>query len=257
MFVALLIASSLAFVVATGLFLVRLLRVEVARSAAAEGVMAVATALLLGAALVGFELLGGPHGAAPLALLFVAVAASTTSLVVQRWGDFPLLGPITAALVAMVALALALHALFPPPTGPHVLRTVTILHIASTLIGYLLFVPAFALASLYVAQSWRIKTKQSSNPRLPSLVTLETSAWRLLTLGFVLYTLGIVGGALSQEGSGAGVRPPHVLAAISWIIYAVAIVRRHLHGWSGVRSAVTLLAGFVWTSGAVLLYMMR
>jgi len=257
MFVTLLLVSSAAFMVATGLFLVRLLRVEVARSASAEGVMAVATALLLGAALTGFERLGGPHGAAPLALLFVAVAASTTSLVVQRWGDFPLLGPITAALVAMVGLALALHALFPPPAGAHVMRAVTILHIAATLVGYLLFVPAFALASLYVAQSWRIKTKQTSNPRLPSLVTLETSAWRLLTLGFVLYSLGILGGALSQEGSGQGVRPQHVLAAISWLMYGVAIARRHLQGWSGVRAAVFLLAGFVWTSGAVLLYVMR
>ncbi|MFO0747610.1 MAG: cytochrome c biogenesis protein CcsA [Myxococcota bacterium] len=183
--------------------------------------------------------------------------ASTTALVAERWGDFPLLGPVTAALVAMVALALGLHDLFPTPPGPHTVHAVTIIHVAATMVGFLLFVPAFVLSTLYVAQSWRIKTKQSSNPRLPSLVTLEITSWRLLTMGFVLYTLGIVGGALSSESSSLGIRPQHVLSAISWLIYAVALWRRYLGGWSGVRAAVTLLAGFVWTSGAVLLYVLR
>lgn len=256
MFLVLLLASTAGFALATGLFLLRLIRSEIGRSPAAEGVMAVATALLLGAALVGFDRLDPNHHSAPLAVLFAAVAASTTALVVERWGDFPLLGPVTAALVASVALALALHDMFPNPVATGPVRPVTIIHVAATMVGFLLFVPAFALSTLYVAQSWRIKTKQSSNPRLPSLVTLETTSWRLLTVGFVLYTLGIVGGALSQEGPLVP-RPQHVLASISWLIYAVALWRRYTGGWSGVRAAVTLLAGFVWTSGAVLLYVLR
>jgi len=251
----LLAVAALAFGVATALFTSRLLRYEVERSALAEGAMAVATALLLGAAIVGFD--PNEIQMSGLAVLFIAVAASVTTLVVMRWGQFPLLGPVTSAMVGMVALAMAIHEAMPdqPPVGP--VGTVTILHVSATLVGYLLFAPAFVLGNLYVAQSWRLKTKQPSSTRLPPLGTLETSAWRLLTLGFVLYTLGIVGGWLSSESVHDKLRPQHVLAAVSWLIYAVALVRRYASGWSGVRAAIALMAGFVVTSGAVLLYVLR
>lgn len=257
MFLGLLSAAAAAFVLATALFLVRLMRFESARKVSGELVMGVATALLLGAALVGFSELQSSAHALPLYVVFIGVAVAATSLVVMRWADFPLLGPTVASLIAMVCVALVLHRLFPTPPGPHVIRPVTIVHISATLVGYLLFVPAFVLATLYVAQSWRLKTKQSTSTRLPSLVTMELMAWRLLTMGFVLFTLGIAGGALSQESTGVGLRPQHVLAAIAWLVYAVALWRRYASGWSGLRAAVTVLVGFVWTSGAVLLYVLR
>ena len=124
-------------------------------------------------------------------------------------------------------------------------------------LGYLLFAPAFVLGNLYIGQSWRLKTKQLSSAKLPPLVTLETSAWRLLTVGFVLYTLGIDGGYLSSESAHQSVRPQHVVAGLAWLVYATALVRRYASGWRGVRAAVALLAGFVITSGAVLLYVLR
>lgn len=251
----LLAVAALAFGVATALFTSRLLRYEVERSPAAEGAMAVATALLLAAAIVGFD--PKEIQMSGLAVLFIAVATSVTTLVVMRWGQFPLLGPVTSAMVGIVALAMAIHEAVPDraPIGP--VGTVTILHVSATLVGYLLFAPAFVLGNLYVAQSWRLKTKQPSSTRLPPLGTLETSAWRLLTLGFVLYTLGIVGGWLSSESAHQQLRPQHVMAAASWLIYAVALVRRYAAGWSGVRAAIALMAGFVVTSGAVLLYVLR
>jgi len=251
----LLAVAALAFGVATALFTTRLLRYEVVRSAFAEGAMAVATALLLAAAILGFD--PAQTQMSGLAVLFIAVVASVTALIVLRWGQFPLLGPVTSALVGMVALAMAIREAMPdqPPMGP--VRAVTVLHIAATLVGYLLFAPAFVLGNLYVAQSWRIKTKQPSSTRLPSLGTLETTSWRLLTLGFVLYSMGIIGGWLSTESAHQTLRPQHVVAAISWLIYAVALVRRYAAGWRGVRAAIALMAGFVVTSGAVLLYVLR
>jgi len=255
MVLALLIAAAMMFMLAMGLFTARLLRSEVGRNPFAEGTMALATLLLLGAAVLGFDPTGGQGSG--LAVLFIAVAASVIALVVMRWGQFPLLGPVTSAMVGMMALAVALHLAFPSPlpTGP--VRTVTVLHIAATLVGYLLFAPAFVLGNLYIGQSWRIKTKQPSRTRLPPLVTLETTGWRLLSVGFVLYTLGIVGGWLSSESVHQTMRPQHVVAAVSWVIYAVALTRRYASGWRGLRAAVTLLAGFVVTSGAVLLYVLR
>lgn len=258
MVLALLGAAALLYALATGLFTSRLLRFEVGRSPLAEGAMACATALLMGSALLAFD----PGQAAAvhssgLAVLFIAVAASVTALVVLRWGQFPLLGPVTSAMVGTVALAMALHAAFPATGARGPVSAVTVLHIAATLVGYLLFAPAFVLGNLYIGQSWRLKTKQPSSTRLPPLGTLEATAWRLLTVGFVLYTLGIVGGWLSTESAHQAIRPQHVMAALAWLIYAVALVRRYASGWRGVRPAVALLAGFVVTSGAVLLYVLR
>jgi ABC-type uncharacterized transport system permease subunit len=175
----------------------------------------------------------------------------------RRWGDVPRLGPVTSALVGMLALALLLHAGLPTTTPIGPIRTITILHITATLVGYLLFVPAFVLSNLYLGQAWRLKTKQPSSTRLPPLVTLETTAWRLLTVGFVLYTLGIVGGWLSSEAGIRELRPQHVIAASSWLVYAVALARRYASNWSGTRAALALHAGFILTSGAVLLYVLR
>lgn len=256
MVLALLGLAALVFAFSAGLFHLRLLRYEVAPSRPAEALMLIGAALLLAAAILGFD--PTHHRAGGIAaILFVGVAASGTALVMLRWGDFPLLGPVTSALVGMLALGLLLHSGFPTSTPVGPITTITILHITATLVGYLLFVPAFVLSNLYLGQAWRLKTKQPSSTRLPPLITLETSAWRLLTVGFVLYTLGIVGGWLSSEAGVRELRPQHVVAASSWLVYAVALTRRYLSSWSGTRAALALHAGFVLTSGAVLLYVLR
>ncbi len=257
MFITTLLLASAAFFTATGLFLTRFVRFERARSRSAQGAMVFGTALLLAALLSAFGDATAVHPGAT-ALLFATVAAAAGVLLTLHWGDFPLVGPVSAAFIATIALALGLHAVFPPTpiTGP--LPIIAVLHIAATFVGYLLLAPAFVLANLYVAQAWRLKTKQEVNRRLPSLMTLERSAWRLLALGFVLFSLGILGGALTRPGGRAfELRPQHLLAAAGWAIYAVALWRRFRSGWSGVRSAITLIAGFVVTTGAVLLYVLR
>lgn len=219
--------------------------------------MAIGTAMLLGALISGFGY-GGEGEGGSLVMLFVTLAAAGGVLLALHMGDFPLVGPVSSAFIGMVALALALHALFPLPRMGGPLPLLAVLHITATFVGYLLFAPAFVLANLYVAQSWRLKTKQDPNPRLPSLMTLEKSAWRLLAIGFVLFSLGILGGTLTSAGGhGFVLRPQHVVAGLGWLIYGVALWRRFRSGWSGVRSAITLIAGFVVTTGAVLLYVLR
>jgi ABC-type uncharacterized transport system permease subunit len=257
MFIAILMLAAVAFFAATSLFLNRFVRFQRARSRAGLGAMAIGTALLLGALISGFGH-GGEGEGGPLVMLFVTLAAAGGVLLALHMGDFPLVGPVSSAFIGMVALALGLHASFPLPRAPGPLPLLAVLHITATFVGYLLFAPAFVLANLYVAQSWRLKTKQDPNPRLPSLMTLEKSAWRLLAIGFVLFSLGILGGSLTRAGGhDFTLRPQHVVAAIGWLIYAVALWRRFRSGWSGVRSAITLIAGFVVTTGAVLLYVLR
>jgi ABC-type uncharacterized transport system permease subunit len=258
-FTALLIFAAVAFALATALFMHRLVRYEARPSDAAQGAMVVGSALVLAALLVGLDVLVGRHASAIVVLLFMCMAGSGGVLVILRWGDHPLIGPVAAALASVVTLALALHVAFPTPvvTGPGA-GLITVLHVSATLVGYLLFAPAFVLANLFVSQSFRIKTKQLSNPRLPSLVTMERLAWRLLAVGFILYSLGIAGGLATQAQLGNLVlRPQHVVAGAGWLVYAGALYRRWTSGWSGVRAGVALIAGFVVTSGAVLLYVLR
>lgn len=257
MFIAILMAAAVAFFLATALFLSRIVRFQRARSESAKGAMAIGTALLLAALIAGFTH-ARPESAGATVMLFAVLAVSGGVLLTLHWGDYPLVGPVSSAFIGMVALALGLHALFPPQHAVGPLPLFAVIHITATFVGYLLFAPAFVLANLFIAQSWRIKTKQEANRRLPSLVTLERSAWRLLALGFVLFTLGIVGGVLTRPGGRElSLRPQHVISAFGWLVYAVALWRRYRFGWSGVRSAITLIVGFVLTTGAVLLYVLR
>ena len=81
----------------------------------------------------------------------------------------------------------------------------------------------------------------------------------LLYIGFPLYSIGILLGLLWQDSTSSAttVKPQHVIAAISWCIYAVAIYLRVRTGWRGRRAAITVMSAFVTTFAAVLLYMMR
>lgn len=259
MFVPLLVAAVVGLSAATVIYVARLVRFDVAPPRAGHTAMGVGTLCLAGAAVSGLLADGGVGGyAAPLVVLLVAVAICAVGLVAQVYWDSPVAGPVVAPLVAVVSCALLFKIeLADPALATEGLRAVTILHISATLVGFMLFIPAYVLSALFVGQVYRLKTKQLSSARLPSLMTLEQSGWRLLYIGFPIFTVGILLGVVWQDSVMSGLRPRHVFAALSWCIYAFAIYRRLATGWRGARAAVTLMVAFTVTVGAVLLYTLR
>lgn len=250
--VALLALAALAYLLAAALSLTGLVRAHLQPARKAQWFTLGATILLLSSAL-------SPEGlhSTSFAVTFLTVAAAGSVFVIQRWGDYPVLVPTISALACAVSSAATLHEVFPADFRQSPATMVTVMHIGATMVGYLLFLPAFILANLYLSQSWRMRTKQGLSAKLPPLMTLESFAWRLLSVGFVLFTLGILGGVITGDPSTRTLRPQHVLGTLAWLVFFGSLLGRALVGWRGVRAAVTLLIGFSLTTCVVLLYVFR
>lgn len=80
-----------------------------------------------------------------------------------------------------------------------------------------------------------------------SEATLDAFAYRTVSLGFVLLTLGIVFGAVwANEAWGTywSWDPKETWSLITWLAYAVALHLRRARGWRGRRFAVANAASF-------------
>ncbi len=257
---ALLSVATLGFAVASVVYLLWVLAYRPALRRAGGLATAVGT-LALTAGTVA-ELTATPTPTLPVTgrvVLVILLGVTVAFLVARLLRDVPLLGPALAPIATVVSFALAWRGAFPlPPPAAHTMGAVTVLHISVTIVGFLLFVPAYVLSVLFLHQEHKLKVKKHPQGRLPSLLSLEQNAWRLLFVGFPLYSLGIFLGALWQGSLERGaIRPEHVLSLTAWLLYGYAIVQRLRTGWRGKRAALLLIGAFVSTLGAVLLYMVR
>ena len=260
MIASLLLASAVAFALASASFLTWLLGQDVRARRGGALATVLATALLVGA--VAFEFTTeGVLTAGPRSLLVVVCVVSCLFLLIRLRVDMPLAGPVLAPLAAASVFALGIKVMAGVSVAGNggELGTVMMVHIGSTLLGFLLFVPAYILSVLFLEQEYHLRAKTRAPSALPSLLKLETASWQLIYLGFPLFSVGILLGFIWQESVGGGLQmqPQHVLAALGWSIYAHATWRRVRTGWRGRRAALELMAAFVLTLAAVLLYMMR
>jgi cytochrome c-type biogenesis protein CcsB len=112
---------------------------------------------------------------------------------------------------------------------------------------------AFAFASIvsimYLVQERQLKAKQLGAifHRLPSLDIMDTLAYKALTLGWPLFTLGMITGSIwanSAWGSYWSWDPKETWSLITWVIYLVLLHLRTI-GWRGRKMAVLSIVGFV------------
>lgn len=83
--------------------------------------------------------------------------------------------------------------------------------------------------------------------RLPSSAQFERMSFRLVAVGFVLWTFTLIAGAIWAEhawGRPWGWDVKEVWTLIVWIVYAAYLHARLTRGWEGRRAAYLSLAGF-------------
>ena len=124
------------------------------------------------------------------------------------------------------------------------------IHTPLIFLGYAALSISFAGSLMYLMQERSLKSKHRSSfyHRLPALEVCDELAYRALSIGFPLMTLGILSGALwaqSVSGSFWGTDLTIILSLFTWFIYLLLIYYRLITGWRGKRAAYLAVAGFI------------
>lgn len=212
-------------------------------------------ALLVGAFLHGLALLG--QGGAlfssnvGVAGLFGWILAAAYALLGARLGRDTL-----GAFVTPLSLLAALYSLTAPPL--HRLARVEVLqsqwqvfHVVLIVIGYVALAFAFAASLIYLLQEGLLKRKQLSGlwQRLPSLQVADELIYRSTSFGLAMLSVGLFIGIVWQQRyhpEYAPLRDPKVLFSLAtWITFALYLAARARLGWSGRRTNLVVVYGFV------------
>ncbi|MBI1885363.1 MAG: c-type cytochrome biogenesis protein CcsB [Chloroflexi bacterium] len=166
----------------------------------------------------------------------------------RRYGQRPLGAFVTPVVLAMMATAAAF---FPAEVKPLVpalqSRGILAAHVGMMILAYSALSVSFAAGIVYLLQGG----ERNRFPRLPKADLLDEIAYKSVIVGFPLLALGIALGAYwgnSAWGRYWAWDPKETSALVTWLIYGVYLHLRAMRGWSGMRSAVLLVAGY----GAVL-----
>jgi ABC-type uncharacterized transport system permease subunit len=163
---------------------------------------------------------------------------------------------VAGAFVVPAALVLLLLARVVPADETAPPGSLGVLHVGLATLGVATFALAAAIETVYLLQERRLKHKQLDGLRggHAPLDTLDRLAARCVSIGFPVFTLALVTGAvwvarLGVLNHGMALRPEYLAAVGSWLAFGVLLVARAGAGWQGRRAAWLTVGGF---SGVVL-----
>lgn len=176
-----------------------------------------------------------------IVLLFVEMSVKERSI-----GAFLL--PVVLPLIAYSLLASRGRAVPPSITNSHWFE----IHVLSAFFGYSAFAVSFGAALMYVFLARQIHGRRFGRlfVRLPSLELLDHLGYRAVSVGFPLFTLSLLTGALwANQAWGAFWRwePKETWALVTWLLYTSYLHARFNAGWQGRRAALLAIAGFTFS----------
>jgi ABC-type transport system involved in cytochrome c biogenesis permease subunit len=186
---------------------------------------------------------------------FVIVAAH---LVAQRYGRLAVLGAFVTPVALLMFLAAGLgHSV---PAVPEDVRSALLpAHVLVNVLGMGAFTLAFAVATAYLIQEHLLRRRQVSGlfTRLPPLDVLDSLGLKLLLIGFPLFTVGSVSGAIWAVQLPTRISPAQFLGLLGWCVFAAVLLLRVAAGWQGRRAAIGTLLGFACALAVVAGYALR
>jgi ABC-type uncharacterized transport system permease subunit len=125
------------------------------------------------------------------------------------------------------------------------------IHILLAVVGVAVFALAAVLALLYLFEDRQLKRKRFDRVvgRGTPLDTLDRLALQCVSIGFPIFTIAIVTGAIWVARLGLlrqafTLRPEYALAIVTWAAFGVLLIARLGAGWRGRRAAWLTLGGF-------------
>jgi ABC-type uncharacterized transport system permease subunit len=146
-----------------------------------------------------------------------------------------------------------------PPVPEHVRSAILPLHITVNMLGIAAFALAFAAAVGYVIQEQLLRKKHVVGvfQRLPALDVLDSLGFRLVTIGFPLFTLGMLTGSIWAARGGFSLSAGQGFALLAWIFFGCVLLARAAAGWRGRRAAIGTMLGFLFSLAAIGGYLVR
>jgi ABC-type transport system involved in cytochrome c biogenesis permease subunit len=173
-------------------------------------------------------------------LSFLAWASALAFVLINLRFSIPRVGPYIM-LIVVGLMALASSPLMPKETTPLVpaLQSYWLwLHVSVTLIGEAFFAVAFITSIMYIAARDPERREK-----------MDSVSYRAVAVGFPLFTLGgLVFGMVWAEkawGTYWSWDPKEVWSLITWLVFALYLHTRIRRGWSGKRSAIIAILGFL------------
>ncbi len=122
------------------------------------------------------------------------------------------------------------------------------IHTSLAVLGDAAFAFAFIVSVMYLIQERQLKQKHLGAifHRLPPLDVMDVISYKALSIGWPLFTLGIVTGSIwanSAWGSYWSWDPKETWSLIVWLLYLVLLHLRTI-GWRGRKMAYLYSAGF-------------
>ncbi|GIG38899.1 c-type cytochrome biogenesis protein CcsB [Cellulomonas phragmiteti] len=241
----------------------------------ARSTLVLGTLLLL----VGIVLRGVAAGRSPTANMYEFTILGTfcalvALLVMQRRRPIAFVGVVVSG-IAVLALVLALNTLHVQADAvqPALQRYWLVIHVGVAIIATGISTVAFATTVLQVLRDAR-DTGRSRLERpwsrldgvrqafhgarvtgpsfawleqVPDARRLEASSFRQHAVGFVLWTLTLIGGAIWAEeawGRYWGWDPKEVGTFVAWVVYAAYLHARTTRGWAGRRAAYLVFVAY-------------
>jgi ABC-type uncharacterized transport system permease subunit len=207
---------------------------------------------LLAAFLAHFAEIGsrGVAGLHPLSSLSEAIGF-LAFLMVGSFLFAQLKRPLDAigAFVSPAALILLMVAYVSPDRGERDTTGLGVLgrvHIGLSIVGVAIFALATGLAIFYLVQERELKRHKIGRAvkRGAALETLDHLMYRSVQVGFPIFTIAMVSGAIWTAQRAESFRIEYPIAAIAWAAFAAVIIARQTAGWRGRRAALLTVVGF-------------
>lgn len=183
-------------------------------------------------------------------LSFIACVMVGLYLLIAARANLTVVGALVTPLAFLLSLSAYAFETGNPELPPRLQNLWLPAHVAPSFVGYAVFAVAFCLSLTYLLQERQLKSKPKGGTlfrRLPSLETLDELNYRFVTLGFALFTIGLITGSfLAKETWGAlwSWEPVQVWSVVSWMLYAVLLHARTV-GWRGRKAARLTIFCFV------------
>jgi cytochrome c-type biogenesis protein CcsB len=179
-------------------------------------------------------------------------------LFVLFWKDLRYVGAFMTGLVTVLLGAASMPNIYVEitPLADPLKSTWLIIHVFVASLATAFLALAFALSVLQLLQGRRERLVREDPSRgekknllrtIPSAENLESLAYRVTIIGFILWTFTLIAGAIwAQDAWGRywGFDTKEVWTFIVWVLYAGYIHARATRGWRGTRSAWLAIIGF-------------